>query len=72
MLQREYELWSQELELINASSPDEFAKQLAQSLEKRERLLKLMSMNHFDMEANSRLENLIKFKRAYGNSMQAY
>lgn len=71
LLQREYELWSQELELINASSPDEFAKQLSQSLEKRGRLLKLMSMNHFDMEANSRLENLIEFKRAYGKSMQA-
>ena len=71
LLQREYELWSDELTAISAAGPDEFAQKLARSLEKRERLLKLMSMNHFDMEANSRLENLIEFKKAYGNSMKA-
>ena len=71
LLQREYELWSDELTAMSAGSPDEFAQKLARSLEKRERLLKLMSMNHFDMEANSRLENLIEFKKAYGNSMKA-
>ncbi|MBQ9719619.1 MAG: TetR/AcrR family transcriptional regulator, partial [Oscillospiraceae bacterium] len=44
---------------------------LAGTLEKREQLLKLMSMNHYDMEANSRMERLTEFKRAYGASLRA-
>ena len=28
-------------------------------------------MNHYDMEANSRMENLVAFKRSYGTAMQA-
>lgn len=75
LLQREYELWTEELNEIISSheslSPDEFAQELAHSLEKRVRLLKLLSMNHFDMEANSRLNKLTEFKAAYGNSMKA-
>ena len=39
--------------------------------ERRERLLKLMAMNHYDMEANSRIENLVAFKKAYGGSLLA-
>ena len=42
---------------------------IAHSLEKREQLLKLLSMNNYDMEANSRLELLTTFKAAYGKSM---
>ena len=34
-------------------------------------MLKLLSMNHYDMEANSRMENLVAFKRSYGAAMQA-
>ena len=30
-----------------------------------------MSMNHYDMEANSRMERLTEFKRAYGGSLRA-
>lgn len=33
-------------------------------------MLKLMCMNHFDMEANSRLEILTEFKVAFGASMK--
>ena len=50
---------------------EQFSEALAHSLERRSRLLKLMSMNHYDMEANSRMENLVAFKTAYGNSMRA-
>ncbi|MBR7189569.1 MAG: TetR/AcrR family transcriptional regulator, partial [Oscillospiraceae bacterium] len=32
--------------------------------------LKLLSMNNYDMEANSRPEQLTAFKRSYGGSMQ--
>ena len=48
---------------------DEFADKLARSLEKREQMLKIMSMNHYDMESNSRLEHLIEFKVVYGESI---
>ncbi len=75
LLQREYELWIQDLDKIERShdhmSADRFADELAHSLERRSRLLKLMSMNHYDMEANSRMENLVSFKVSYGNSIKA-
>ena len=73
LLQREYELWSVDLNKIieeNATlSKDEFADKLARSLEKREQLLKIMSMNHYDMESSSRPEQLAEFKVAYGESL---
>ena len=74
LLQQEYEKWIDDLnEMLHNNktmSAEQFADSLARSLEKRKRLLKLMSMNHYDMEANSRMENLIAFKTVYGNSMR--
>ena len=73
LLQREYELWIADLERIMAENvaltKDEFADQLARSLEKRGQLLKIMSMNHYDMESSSRPERLTEFKVAYGKSL---
>ena len=75
ILQKEYELWNADLKSLTASrdsmTKDEIAKALASSLEKRELLLKLMSMNHYDMEENSREERLCEFKVAYGESLKA-
>lgn len=75
LLQKEYELWIGELEEIISGNEkltrEQFTDLLAKSLENRRQLLKLLSMNHFDMEMNSRLENLIEFKKAYGNSIKA-
>ena len=75
LMQREYELWVLDLEELLSShealSREELAKALSRSLEKRARLLKLLSMNHFDMEGNSRHENLVEFKGSYGASMGA-
>ena len=34
-------------------------------------MLKLMSMNLYDMEGNSRLEQLVAFKKVYAGAMQA-
>ena len=34
-------------------------------------MLKLLSMNLYDMEANSRMERLVEFKMAYGESKEA-
>ena len=74
LLQREYELWTVELNEIMAEFPtltgEEFADKLAKSLENRKQLLKIMSMNHYDMESNSRPERLAEFKVAYGNSLR--
>lgn len=75
LMQREYELWVKELNELQKSkaslSREELADALARSLENRGRLLKLLSMNHFDMEENSRHENLVEFKKAYGSSIKA-
>ena len=75
ILQKEYELWVEDLTKItqdnDSMTKDGLAKALAESLEKRKLLLKLMSMNHYDMEENSREERLYEFKVAYGNSLKA-
>ena len=73
LFEREYDRWNEELEMIleeNAYlTKAQVAEKIAHSLEKREQLLKLLSMNNYDMEANSRLELLTTFKAAYGESM---
>ncbi len=73
LLQREYELWVNRLRQIRAKhermTGEEFAYALARSLKERKNLLKIMSMNHYDMEENSRLERLTEFKVAYGKSL---
>jgi AcrR family transcriptional regulator len=73
LLQREYELWIVRLKQIQTEHESmtrpEFADALAHSLEERKNLLKIMSMNHYDMEENSRMERLVEFKEAYGQSL---
>lgn len=73
LLKREYELWIADLKHIHDEhekmTVSEFADVLAKSLEERKNLLKIMSMNHYDMEENSRLERLIDFKVVYGQSL---
>ena len=75
ILKEEYDKWVNELNSVineNADlSKEQVAKKLALSLEHRRLLLKLMSMNHYDMEANSRMERLVEFKRSYGASLKA-
>ena len=75
LLQREYEAWVADIDRLTAAhdslSTADLADELALSLERRALLLKLMSMNNFDMEANSSDERLADFKRAYGASIEA-
>lgn len=75
LLQKEYERWVEELDTVikthTEMGRDDVADVLAVSLENRKLLLKLMSMNHFDMEENSRLERLVEFKVSYGASIKA-
>ena len=74
LLKREYELWIADLDRIMAENvtltKDGFADKLARSLEERAQLLKIMSMNHYDLESSSRPERLVEFKIAYGNSLK--
>lgn len=73
LFQKEYERWAEELnEMYNKNdkmTKMEFASNLAHTLENKERLLKLLSMNMYDLEENSRLERLIEFKKSYGKAV---
>ena len=73
LLEREYRAWTKELDALTEAkfSADEFPARFAELLEHRRCMLKLLSMNLYDMEAGSRLEELTAFKRTYGKSMQA-
>ncbi len=73
LFQREYDRWNEDLTVIlngnEQLTKQELADHIAASLAGREQLLKLLSMNNYDMEANSRQELLNTFKRSYGGSM---
>lgn len=74
LLQKEYELWAEALTAVMEQTEtmprDELARTLARTLTDRPRLLRLLSMNLYDMEANSRPERLAKFKVAFGASLK--
>lgn len=74
LFEREYDRWNADLEAILARNENltrkQLAEEIARSLQDREQLLKLLSMNNFDMEANSRGELLTSFKESYGKSMK--
>ena len=73
LFQREYDRWNEDLTAIlnrnDQLTKKELADRIANSLTGREQLLKLLSMNNYDMEANSRQELLNTFKQSYGRSM---
>ena len=72
---QEYDLFTDELDALcereEALSPDALASELAHALDRRPLMLKLLSMNLYDMEANSRMERLVEFKKSYGRSKDA-
>ena len=73
LFELEYKRWNVDLENIlegnSKLTKKQIAEETAKSLEKREQLLKLLAMNTYDMEANSRPELLADFKTAYGRSI---
>ena len=75
LFQREYEAWANDLETICAGhetlTAQGLAEELARSIERRMTLLRLLSMNLYDMEENSRLERLVELKTAYGRAISA-
>lgn len=75
LFQKEYEKWIEDLNKIYEKNErlmiEELANKLAHTIEKRPTLLKLLAMNLYDMEDNSKMEALVEFKQAYGNSIKA-
>ena len=75
LFQREYEKWIEDLNKIYVENEkliiEELANKLAHTIEKRPTLLKLLAMNLYDMEGNSKMEALVEFKQAYGDSIKA-
>lgn len=74
LFEREYRYWVKDLKdiLLGYSTLDllTFSNLIADGLSKRTLLLKLLSMNHYDMEENSRYENLVSFKKAYKEALE--
>lgn len=74
LLKREYDAWIAQLrEAMDAKenmTDDEIADVLAGTLDNHRQLLKIMSMNHYDLEENSRMELLVEFKVSYGIAMR--
>ena len=75
LLAREHDAWAADMEDMasahDALSAGAFADAFARALEKRACMLKLMCMNLYDMEGNSRMENLVAFKASYARAMRA-
>ena len=69
---KEYYKWIEDLNKIynkEKLSKDNFANELAHSLERRSNLLKLISVNMYEMEENSSVECVTEFKIAYGKTI---
>ena len=75
LLQREYEAWIDDIEKLrgeNVSMSDEqFADEIAKTLSRRDRMLKILSMNLYDLEEFCRLDNLTEFKTVYKAALNA-
>ena len=73
LLAKEYDAWSAEMRSVMRKEKElnreQVADVLSRTLTDHPRLLRLLSMNHFEMEANSRPERLTEFKRSYGASL---
>ena len=72
LVTKEYYRWIEDLNKIYKKeklSKEEFADELAHSLEKRINLLKLISVNMYEMEENSSIECVTEFKVAYGKTI---
>lgn len=75
LLEREYHIWS--VDIINLSkdtddlTKDKFEDQFSKILAKRVTLLKISSMNLYEIEDHSRLERLVEFKKEFLCAMEA-
>ncbi len=74
LLGREYDAWVADMRGVmdqkERLSREEVASALARTLTDHPRLLRLLSMNLYEMEANSRPERLTAFKVSFGASLE--
>ena len=75
LLTREYDRWTEYLEGMRPPAGswerEEFAQALAHTLDGREIMLKIQTMNLYEIEENSRAERLAEFKRSFYRAMLA-
>lgn len=75
LFEQEYDLWTADLKKITEKNERldhaQLADQVARSLEKRKLMLKILSVNLYDLEENSRMERLVSFKYSYKRSTDA-
>lgn len=76
LLSREYKCWCEELEKVisQADGCDRMmlAEKIAHTLEEKEILLRILNMNLFEIELNSRVERLAEFKKRYLRAISAF
>lgn len=76
LVEREYLIWNKDLkkfyEKDNKVTLDEFINNIVSSLSKRKILLKLISMNMYEMEENSSYESVKSYKTAYTESVNLF
>lgn len=74
LLTREYDRWTEKLIKVSSGGSwkrDEFAQALAHTLDCRETMLKIQTMNLYEIEENSREEQLKEYKRSFYRAMTA-
>lgn len=76
LVEREYIKWNKDLDKIyndyNKLLKDELIDKIAISLSKRKILLKLISMNMYEMEENSSYDSVKSYKMAYTESVDIF
>lgn len=76
LFEQEYEFWNEDLQkILNENerlAKEQLADKIARSLEKRELMLKILSVNLYDMEENSRFELLVSFKKVCKQTVESF
>ena len=76
LFEQEYELWNDDLQKICSENEmltkEQLADLIAASLQKRALMLKILSVNLYDMEENSRLERLVSFKETFWKTVNSF
>lgn len=75
LLTREYDKWTRKLESLSTLkkewSKDTFSQALAHTLEDQEIMLKIHTMNLYEIEENCRQERLVEYKESFYKAMLA-
>ena len=74
ILEDEYRLWNKKLERIISGhekmDAESYSAAMAESLEGRETMLRILCMNLYEIEEHSRTERLVDFKRQYRRTVE--